>query len=171
MDYRAMFKGDHIQAAEFAGKTPTLTVKGVSLVRMEDEKKGERERGVVHFRETDRGWVINRTNAESMAAMFGPETDAWIGKRVKLQAVEVQFGKQRVPGIRVMGSPDIASPVTFTLKLPRKRPQQVTLQATGMRANGTARPPPPPPPPAPAPVAGPPDDLPDTIPEEEQIDF
>jgi hypothetical protein len=155
MDYRLMFKGDHIQAVEFQGKTPTLTIKSVALVELEDEKKkASKEKGVVSFKETPKGWVLNRTNAESLAAMFGAETDAWVGKRVKLQAVTVQFGKEQVPGIRVMGSPDIAKPVTFTLKLPRKRPREVTMLATAAKANGKAAPPPPPkeeepPPPAP----------------------
>lgn len=163
MDYRTMFKGEHISAAEFAGKTPTLTIEQVALVQMEDEKKGTKEKGVIHFRETKRGWVMNRTNAECLAAMFGPETDRWTGKRVKLQAVEVQFGKERVPGIRVVGSPDIPSPVTFALKLPKKRPQQVTLQATG-KANGAK--------PATAPESeSPPDDLPESDPAAEPIEF
>jgi len=137
MDYRAMFKGEYVAAAEFQGKEPTLTIKSLALVTMVEapKAKGEEERtrqkGVVHFEETDRGWVMNRTNAESLAAMFGPETSAWIGKRVKLAAVQVQFGKERVPGIRVVGSPDISAPVAFELKLPRKRPVEVTLLATG----------------------------------------
>lgn len=148
MDYRLMFKGDHISAAEFAGKVPTLTIKDVRLVRMEDEKKGEREKGVVHFHETDRGWVINRTNAESLAHMFGPDTDHWAGKRVTLRAEQVRFGKETVPGIRVVGSPDIPKPVSFELKLPRKRPVKVTLQVTKAAARNGAPTPTPEPPPA-----------------------
>jgi hypothetical protein len=131
VDYRTMFKGDNIQAAEFAGKVPTLTIKDVRLVRMEDEKKKtERDKGVVHFHETDRGWVLNRTNAESLAAMFGPETTVWHGKRVTLRAEMVKFGAEMTPGIRVVGSPDIPKPVHFELKLPRKRPQKMTMQIT-----------------------------------------
>lgn len=141
MHVNQMFKGEYVSAAEFGGKTPTLTIRDVVLVRMEDEKKGEREKGVIHFMETDRGWVLNRTNALCLAAMFGPETDKWSGKRVKLHAVEVQLGKERVPGIRVVGSPDLDRPVTFELKLPRKRPQKVTMAVTKKE---TAPPPEPP---------------------------
>jgi len=120
---------------------------------MENEK-GAKEKGVIHFKETDRGFVVNRTNAEALAAMFGRETEAWIGKRVKLAAIEVQFGTEKVPGIRVVGSPDIAAPVTFELKLPRKRPQRVTIQCT--RAGGQPAPKAAPPP-APTREEGPPE--------------
>jgi len=161
MDYRQMFKGEYVAAVEFQGKQPILTVKSLALVTMENEK-GVRERGVIHFQETDRGWVLNRTNAEALAAMFGRETEAWVGKRVKLAAVEVQFGKERVPGIRVVGSPDIPRPVTFELKLPRKRPVKVTLLATGASAGKAAAPPPPP--------DLPPDDAPGPS-EDERIEF
>jgi hypothetical protein len=38
------------------------------------------------------------------------------------------------PGIRVKGSPDLTAPLTFELRLPRKRPIQTTLVPTGKPA-------------------------------------
>lgn len=125
------FKGDYIAAVEFDGKTPTLTVDHVKLVELEDEDGKRKSRPVVYFRETPRGWVLCKTTAQALAAMFTPETDTWTGKRVTLYAAEVQVGRERKPGIRVKGSPDIAEPVTFELRLPRKKAQRVTLEPTG----------------------------------------
>ncbi len=144
MNYKEFFKGDYIAAAEMElGKPTTLTIKEVRKVRLESmgpvdgegggEKK-ERDRGVVYFRETDRGWVLNRTNAECLVAMWGMETNAWLGKRVTLYATPVRVGKKTEPGIRVKGSPDLTAPMMATVQLPRRRPQQIELVPTGRPA-------------------------------------
>lgn len=157
MNILAAFKGEHIAAVEFDGKTPTLTIDHVKMLDLEDEKGKTKTRPVVYFRETKRGWVLNKTSAQALAALFTPETDGWTGKTVTLAAELVQFGNERVLGIRVKGSPLLTEPVTFDLKLPRKRPRKVTLVPTG-KANGK---PAPPPAPEPDDGAGPPDDVPD----------
>jgi len=144
MDYRKMFKGDYIAAVEFEGREPTFTIKAVAIVRLaslgpvegESAKGGakERDRGVISFAETDRGWVLNRTNAECLVAMWGAETDAWIGKRVTLHALPVKVGGKDDLGIRIKGSPDLTAPVHAVVKLPRKRPVTMVLQPTGRPA-------------------------------------
>lgn len=133
MDYRALFKGDYIAAVEIGDKKPTLTISGVKLCKLQQEDGREKDKGIVTFKEIERGWVLNRTNAQAIAAMFGNETDGWIGKRVSLHAVPVRVGPKTKPGIRVYGSPDISAPVTFMLTLPRKKPIKTTLQPTGKK--------------------------------------
>jgi hypothetical protein len=136
MNFRKLIASDYIAAADFGGKQPTLTIKSVQLVGLEDEKGKQQRRGVIHFKEAERGWILNRTNVEYLAAMFGQETDLWIGKRVTLLSVPVQFGAEKTEGIRIAGSPDLDKAVTFVLRLPRKKPKTVTLAVT--KANGKA---------------------------------
>jgi hypothetical protein len=132
MDYRAMFKGEYLTAPEFGGRTPTFTITQVKMVRLLAGDDGsEKDKGVLLFKETERGVVLNKTNAQSIAAMFGNETDGWIGKRVTFHATEVQVGPKKDLGIRVLGSPDITKPITATITLPRKKPKPVVLQVTG----------------------------------------
>ena len=130
MNILAAFKGDYIAAVEFEGKTPLITIDHVKIVELEGEDGKKKARPVVYFREAPRGWVLCKTTAQMLAAMFGVETDRWTGKRVHLRAEEVQVGKERKPGIRVAGSPDIDGPTTFELKLPRKKPKRITLSKT-----------------------------------------
>ena len=134
MNVLGMFKGDYIAAVEFNGKTPTLTIDHVNSVELEGEDGTKKGRPVVFFRETRRGWVLCKTTAQSLAAMFTPETDTWTGKRVTLVSEIVNVGKEKVPGIRVKGSPDLTAAVTFDLKLPRKKPRKVTLVPTAKDA-------------------------------------
>ena len=131
MDYRALFKSEYIAAVELGDKTPTMTIASVKLCKLEQEDGRHKDKGIIGFRETDRGWVLNRTNAQCLAAMFGNDTDGWIGKRVTLYSTPVRVGPKTEPGIRVKGSPDITAPMTVEVKLPRKKPQQMTMQPTG----------------------------------------
>lgn len=139
MNILGCFKSDYIAAVEFDGKTPTLTIDHVKVVDLEGEDGKVKSRPVVYFRETKRGWVLCKTTAQAVAAMFGPETDKWTGSTITLFADNVQVGRERKPGIRVKGSPMLSAPVAFELRLPRKRPTKVTLVPTG-KGNGKAAP-------------------------------
>lgn len=138
MHYEAMFKGDYIQAVEFNGKAPTLTITKLTFVDMEDDTGKTRSKGVLWFRETDRGWVMNRTNAQCLAAMFGHETDDWMGRRVTLVSEIVSVGKQKKLGIRVKGSPEIDRSIDATIVLPRRKPTTRRLVPTGRKAETSA---------------------------------
>jgi hypothetical protein len=131
MNVIGCFKGDYIAAVEFDGKTPTLTIDHVKVVQLEDDKGATKSRPVVYFHETKRGWVLCKTTALALSAMFTPETDTWTGKKVTLHAVDVQVGRETKPGIRVKGSPDLNADVVFELKLPKKKAQTVRLVKTG----------------------------------------
>jgi hypothetical protein len=137
MHAKVMLKGDYIAAVELGTKQPTLTIQSVKLVKLEsiDKPGKERDRGVIGFKEIDRGWVMNRTNIECLMAMFGDETDAWLGKRVTIFATPVRVGTKTEPGIRIKGSPDIAQPIDAVIKLPRKKPITMTLVPTGKGAS------------------------------------
>lgn len=132
MHYRRLFIGDYLQATEFDGRTPTFTIDNIVIKNLPSLKNEgeEQSKGVVYFKEMKRGWVLSRTSGEQVAAMFGPQIDAWIGKRVTLRAEAVQVGKKMDMGIRVVGSPDIAKPVDFELCLPRKKPKKMRLIPT-----------------------------------------
>lgn len=143
MNYKLFFTGDYLSAVEMRekmGDKPLIvTIANVRKVRLESMApvdgeggtKKEKDRGVVGFKEIDRGWVLNRTNAECLVAMWGAETDAWIGKRVALITTMVRLGGKQELGIRVGGSPDLAQPVTATIKLPRKKPFDMRLMPVG----------------------------------------
>jgi hypothetical protein len=144
MDMGLGFLGEYITAAEIVGKTPTLTINKVTLEKVESLKKDDGEAGkmkdrvIVYFAEgkSGRGWLLNRTNAECLRALFDSrETNDWLGKRVTLHATQVRVGPKMEPGIRVKGSPDLKAPLTFELRLPRKRPTPMTLVPTGAAPN------------------------------------
>lgn len=125
MDFDALFPGRFLKAGEFQGKAVTLTIAAVKVEDLEGDN-GSKTKGIVSFAESKRQLVLNRTNGECIKAMFGRNTDDWIGKRVTLYPAPYEGDI----AIRVKGSPDIEKSFTVEIKLPRKRPYNVTLEKT-----------------------------------------
>jgi hypothetical protein len=137
MIWKARFKGDFIAAIEFGDKTPTLTIAKIETVKLEQEDGKNKDKAVIWFKEIPRGWVYCKTTGFCMAAMFGEDDANWIGKRVTLFSEIVQVGRERAPGIRVKGSPDIDKPVKVSIKLPRKKAFTVVLRPTAKNAGNS----------------------------------
>lgn len=140
MDMGLGFLGTYITAAELVGKEPTLTIGKITLEKVESLKVSDdggagkvKDRVIVYFRESkgERGWLLNRTNAECLKELWGRETDNWIGHQITLYTTQVRVGPKMEPGIRIKGSPELDKPRTFDLRLPRKKPTPMTLIKTG----------------------------------------
>lgn len=154
MDIKAGFLGQYISAAEFGvvpgvPREPTFAIARIALEKVKSTKIGddedgdaiERDRLIVYPQGGGRGWLLNRTNAEVLAVLFGSRnTDDWIGKRVTLHAQIVRVGRTSQPGIRIKGSPDLTAPMEVTYTLPRKKPLKVALVPTGNRQQSTPKP-------------------------------
>lgn len=141
MNYKKMLVGDHLAAVELDDKQPTLTIAAIKPEMMDKRPKpGEKQdpkapkkkqkKWIVFFREMERGWVLNKTNTLCLAAMFGEETDQWIGKRVTICAEMVRVGPKVEPGIRIKGSPDLTEPVFALIEMPMRAPVRKKLVPT-----------------------------------------
>jgi hypothetical protein len=129
MDFDELYPNRFMKAGEFKGKDVTLTITKVILEELAG-KVGPEKKGILCFARTTKQLVLNKTNGLCLKALFGRNTDEWIGKKVTFFPAEIQFEDNDL-AIRVRGSPDITAPVTFELKLARKKPRMVTLQPTG----------------------------------------
>ena len=133
MDYDQLFPGRFMKAGEFRGRDVTLTISVIELEDLPQDGGKNKTKGIIGFKETKKGLVLNRTNGECLKALFGRDTDAWIGKRVTLFPSEWN-GE---PAIRVKGSPELTKPMAIEVKLPKRRPIPMVLVPTG-KANGKA---------------------------------
>jgi hypothetical protein len=75
----------------------------IDTVQIETIGQGadQENKPVVYFRETDKGLVLNKTNAQTIKGLFGFETDDWEGKRIALFGTEVDFAGKQTLAIRV----------------------------------------------------------------------
>ena len=129
MDFDLMFPGRFVKAADLKGKDVTMTIEKVVIDELVGDK-GKETKGIVFFVGAKKQFCLNKTNALCLKAMWGRETDQWHGKQVTLYPTT--FNDE--PCIRIKGSPALDKPITFELKLPRKKPRKVTLYPTGKGA-------------------------------------
>lgn len=132
MDVALLHPSRFIKSQEFKGKDVTYTISAVKLEEMEKDDDTKEMKGIMHFTETNKSLVINRTNSDCFKGMFGRETEKWIGKRVTLYPEPFfnNFTKEHTTATRVRGSPDIGGPLSVVVALPRKKPKTVTMKKT-----------------------------------------
>lgn len=96
-----MFPSDYVAAVEFKGKDVTLTIVSVKLEELVMVGGTKKKKPVVCFAETKKKLVLNKTNADSIAVMYGGEARTWAGKRITLYPTKAKFGREMVDAIRV----------------------------------------------------------------------
>ena len=87
-----------------AGDLPEETIVPFTIedVRVEEIGRDKQLKPVIYFKGKDKGFVCNKTNANTIAKALGSrDTDEWIGKTIRLYSTEVQFGDEMVESIRV----------------------------------------------------------------------
>lgn len=130
VDYDQLFPGRFMKAGEFQGRDVTLTIDGIEIEELPQDKGGDKPRGILAFRETKKKLVLNRTNGECIKGMFGRNPQEWIGKKVTFYPAEWN-GE---PAIRVKGSPELADAMDVEVKLPKRRPIMMKMLPTGKKA-------------------------------------
>lgn len=97
---------DYVCALELKGKDATVTINKVVFEELrkigqrgvEDEKERV---PVLLFSETPKKLILNKTNASSIAVLYGTQASEWVGKRVTLYPTRVKCGRDTVDAIRV----------------------------------------------------------------------
>lgn len=110
-DVRLLFPADYLTAAWLKGRDVPLTIAKVHVDDLKTDR-GSEKKPVIVFRELEakraKGetgvpfkFVLNRTCAKVIAALYGHETNDWVGKRVTLFPTTCQAFGQTVDCIRV----------------------------------------------------------------------
>lgn len=77
----------------------------VYITKAEMEQLGQgkdaEDKIILYFKGMDKGLAVNKTNAGTIAKLYGDDTDGWVGKPITLFATEVEFKGDMVMAIRV----------------------------------------------------------------------
>ena len=92
-----LFPSKYLKADDIDGEQ-IVSINGVTQEEVGDERE---MKAVVLFAELPKGLVLNKTNASTIAALYGPETDSWKGNRITLFATPVEFKGKMSMGVRV----------------------------------------------------------------------
>lgn len=123
MNINDAFPSTTLKAADIGDTDMVLTMTGV--VQEEVGSGNDKEvKPHVYFEETEKKLVLNKTNANTIAGMYGGETDEWAGKKIALFATEVDFQGKQTLAIRVR------------MRKPGAPPQQRPAQGRPMAGAG-----------------------------------
>lgn len=93
------FPSKWLKAADLNNREHTLVI---DRIIFEDVGDGD-PKPVMYFQGHQKGMVLNKTNAQTLAYVHGDEMDLWSGRQVVLFVQMVQFQSGMVPAIRCRG--------------------------------------------------------------------
>jgi hypothetical protein len=97
-----MFPSRYLKAADFEGKSVSLTIAEVFRDKVQMANGSKAEKYIVRFRETDKELILNKTNAKAVAKVLDePKAVNWTGSRITLKPTTCEAFGEIVPCIRV----------------------------------------------------------------------
>jgi len=97
MNLNEAFPSAYVREADLKGREVRLTIKSCQM-----EDIGGDHKPVLYFERTEKGLVLNKTNANTIAGNLGSyDSDHWTGKTITLTGAETEFQGKRVRCIRV----------------------------------------------------------------------
>jgi hypothetical protein len=94
-----LFGGKYIKAADLPDdEDMVVTIKGYSFEPVGQDKE---MKAVLTFRENEKQLVLNKTNAGTIANLYGKDFEDWVGRKIALFATEVDFAGKSTLAVRV----------------------------------------------------------------------
>jgi hypothetical protein len=96
----AAFPSKYLRAADLPdGRFVPVTIDHVEMEVIGSDSDDSRP--IVYFAGKAKGLVLNKTNASTIAARYGDDTETWSGKSILLYGTETLFQGKNTPCIRV----------------------------------------------------------------------
>jgi hypothetical protein len=92
-----VFPSKYLKASELKGQRPIVTIDRVEI----EAGNNNDELLVAYFKGKSKGMVINKTKANIISTMYGPETDNWVGEQIQLYETTADFNGKRTAAIGV----------------------------------------------------------------------
>lgn len=118
MDALSLHPSNYFRAADFTAPRQ-LTISGLSMEQMPD---GARKPALSFVGEAQK-LVLNKTNTQLLAALFGRETNNWAGRAIECYADKVPMQGRIVDSIRLRSAQP--PPAPKQTQQPQDEPQQL----------------------------------------------
>lgn len=83
-DYRGLYDRDYIGHWDLEGRDVTVTISKVTPGELVAQGNRKSKKPIVHFVGKDKGFVVNKTNGRTIASLYGPKIEDWVGKKITL---------------------------------------------------------------------------------------
>jgi hypothetical protein len=85
MNYLKFFPSKYINAADLDGQDDILvTIRTLGQEEVQNSEGGSEQKPVLLFENSEKRLILNRTNAETVAGLYGGNIDHWAGKQILL---------------------------------------------------------------------------------------
>ena len=81
----------YLKAEDIGNKQPELTIESVEVETF-GETDEKQHKLALYFKGKDKGIVSNKTNTKRLVEAFGPETDKWVGKKIRASQNHTPLG-------------------------------------------------------------------------------
>ena len=100
MKISAAFPSNYLKSDDLDGQPRIITVR--TCVQEElGQGKDKQKKPVLYFNKSNKGLVLNVTNAKTIAKTYGDDTANWTGKQIEIYPTQVEFKGDLVDAIRV----------------------------------------------------------------------
>jgi hypothetical protein len=96
-DFDSLYGSKYLSVADLKDAEPRLRIGKVEICELREKNGTPKRKYVMWFEGTEKGLVINQTNAKKLADAYGKQPSKWIGQGIQLYSEETTFGK----GVRV----------------------------------------------------------------------
>lgn len=93
-----VFPSKYLRAGDLRGRGAKVIIKSVKIEEVGQKRE---PRPVAYFENKEKGVVINKTNWNSIAHVYGDDTDGWLGHTIELYPSETTFNGDIVECIRI----------------------------------------------------------------------
>jgi hypothetical protein len=97
MKLNELYPSKYVKGEDLQNRSHTLTIDHIAQEEMTPQQgKPKVEKWILYCQETDKGFILNRTNATVICGLYG-DTDNWKGKRITVYPQPVVVaGTQRI---------------------------------------------------------------------------
>lgn len=132
MNINEAFPSKYIKSADLQGRVAKLKIGSIGY-----EQIGNDNKLVMYFQGKEKGMVLNKTNARTIADQFGDDTDNWTGADIEVFSMKVDMQGRMVDGLRVRVPPpprqaapqQSRAPVVPNARQAQQQPQPVMADA------------------------------------------
>lgn len=95
-----MFPSAYIKASDIGDKKPVVVIESIKMQVLGQGEEQE-TKPVLSFVGKEKQMVLNKTNANTIAGMYGTDTKDWINKKVRIVVAEVAYKGKMGPALRI----------------------------------------------------------------------
>ena len=95
-----IFPSNYLKVSDLQGTSPTLTIERVTVETLGQGDDSE-NKPVLYFVGKEKGLVCNKTNCITISQFYGPETDDWKGKLIRLIESPVSYQGKTTMALRI----------------------------------------------------------------------